>query len=164
MYADDTSVSFCRKGCDDVIQSEMTEDLKDLNLWLIANRLSLSVAKTEFMEIVSLRQKLKTLGDSSIDIAVHNSSIKQVHHAKSLDTLSWSKHIEEISKKIAAGTGALKRVRAFIDHLTAIKIYDSLIEPNFLYWSSVCDGLAENLAEKLQKLQNRAARAIKEQF
>ena len=87
-------------------------------------------------------------------------------HAKLLgiynidDTLSWSKHIKEIFKKITAGIGALKRVRPFINHLAAIKIYESLIEPHFLYCSSVWDGLARNLAEKLQKLQNQAARAI----
>ena len=53
-YADDASVSFCGKNLD-VLQSEMDEDLINLNRWLIANRLSLNIAKTEFMVIASRR-------------------------------------------------------------------------------------------------------------
>ena len=43
---------------------------------------------------------------------------------------------------------------------TAIKIYKGLIEPHFDYCSVVWDGLSQQLCEKLQKLQNRAARVI----
>ena len=43
---------------------------------------------------------------------------------------------------------------------TAIKIYKGLIEPHFDYCSVVWDGLSQQLSEKLQKLQNRAARVI----
>ena len=44
---------------------------------------------------------------------------------------------------------------------TAIKIYKGLIEPHFAdYYSVVWDGLSQQLSEKLQKLQNRAARVI----
>ena len=46
---------------------------------------------------------------------------------------------------------------------TAIKIFKGLIEPHFDYSSVVWDGLSDlsqQLSEKLQKLQNRAARVI----
>ena len=56
--------------------------------------------------------------------------------------------------------GALKRVRPFISMHTAIKIYKGLIEPHFDYCSVVWDGLSQQLSEKVQKLQNRAARVI----
>ena len=67
-----------------------------------------------------------------------------------------------ISKKIASAIGALKRVRQFIDTSTALKIYGALIQPYFDYCSSVWDGLNIPLDNKLQKLQNRAARVITE--
>jgi len=56
--------------------------------------------------------------------------------------------------------GAHKRVRSFIFMHTAIKIYKGLIEPHFDYCSVVWDGLSRQLNEKVQKLQNRAARVI----
>ena len=40
--------------------------------------------------------------------------------------LSWSKHIEEISKNISSGIGALKRIRPFISQNIAVKIYKAL--------------------------------------
>ena len=39
-------------------------------------------------------------------------------------------------------------------------LYRALIQPYFEYCSSVWDGLSAQLSDKLQKLQNRAARAI----
>ena len=50
--------------------------------------------------------------------------------------------------------------RPFISMHTAIKTYKALIEPHFDCWSVVWDGLSQQLSEKLQKLQNRAARVI----
>ena len=43
---------------------------------------------------------------------------------------------------------------------TAILLYRALIEPYFDYCSPVWDGLSNELADKLQKLQNRAIRVI----
>ena len=74
------------------------------------------------------------------------------------DNLSWNSHITKISKTISAGINALKRMRPFIGITTAIKIYIGLIEPHFNYCSSVWDEISCKLNEKLQKLQNRAAR------
>ena len=56
--------------------------------------------------------------------------------------------------------GALKRIRQFVDTNTALKIFGALIQPHFDYCSSVWDGLNITLNDKLQKLQNRAARVI----
>ena len=43
---------------------------------------------------------------------------------------------------------------------TAILLYGALIEPYFDYFCPVWDGLSDELAEKLQKLQTRAIRVI----
>jgi len=43
---------------------------------------------------------------------------------------------------------------------TAIKICKGLIKPHFDYCSAVCDGLTQQLSEKLQKIQNCAIRVI----
>ena len=41
-----------------------------------------------------------------------------------------------------------------------VSVYNSLIKPHFDYCSLVWDGLSDQLSDKLQKLQNRAARVI----
>ena len=68
--------------------------------------------------------------------------------------------MEEISKKNSSGTGALKRIRPFISQNIAVQIYKALIEPRFEYCSPVWHGINNKLSDKLQKLQNREARAI----
>ena len=89
--------------------------------------------------------------------------IKRVDHTKSLGLtidaqLSWGKQVEEICKKVSSAIGVLKRVRPFISK--AIQIYNALIMPHFDYCSPVWDCLSGYLSDKLQKLQNRAARVI----
>ena len=76
------------------------------------------------------------------------------------DHLSWCKHVDEICRKVSLAIGALKRVRPFISKETAIQIYNALIMPYFDYCGPVWDCLSGYLSDKLQKLQNRAARII----
>ena len=54
----------------------------------------------------------------------------------------------------------LRRVRDFVDTLSLIMIYKALVEPYFTYCSPVQNSLGAGLSQKLQKLQNRAARII----
>ena len=163
MYADDTNVTF---AASDMLglETQINTELKNINLWLRANKLSLNVAKTEFMAINS-RQKLHSLNDKTINVNVEGVKINQTDHSKALglnidENLSWKEHINSVSKKVASSIGALKRIRPFISMHTAIKIYKGLIEPHFDYCIVVWDGLSQQLSEKLQKLQNRAARVI----
>ena len=63
-------------------------------------------------------------------------------------------------KKVISAIGALRRIRPLISQSTAVLVYNSLIQPHFDYCSLVWDGLSDQLSDKLQKLQNRAARVI----
>ena len=62
--------------------------------------------------------------------------------------------------KIASGIAAIKRVRQFVPPATLHLIYKSLIQPLFDYCNVVWGSCGIKLADKLQKLQNRAARAL----
>ncbi len=64
MFADDTSVSYAADSVDE-LQNVLNSELKSLHNWLIANRLSLNIAKTEFMTIGS-RQKIRAIDDEII--------------------------------------------------------------------------------------------------
>ena len=54
----------------------------------------------------------------------------------------------------------MKGIRSLISLSTVVQIYNGLIQPRFDHCTPVSDGLSFNLGEKLQKLQNRAARII----
>ncbi len=69
-------------------------------------------------------------------------------------------HINMVATKVSKGIGMIRRMKAFVPQSTLISVYNSIILPHFDYCSLVWDiGNAYSL-EKLQKLQNRAARVI----
>lgn len=96
MFADDTSITLSAETVAD-IKLAVTSELNNPTCWLRANRLSLNVAKTEFM-IIGSRQRLNAQCEE-IDINIDSRTIRRVDHAKSLSLtidaqLSWSKHVE----------------------------------------------------------------------
>jgi len=130
----------------------------------MANKLSLNIVKTEFL-LIGSRLRLRLQCNQQIHIQIEGKNISQVEKTKSLgvfidDKLTWKNHVDKISKRISSGIGALKRRRPFVSLDTAKKIYDSLLQPPFDYCCTVWDGINNQLTEKLQKLQNGAARVI----
>ena len=72
----------------------------------------------------------------------------------------WDAHIATIISKVAKVIGVLRRLKSLLPHHVLVTVYKSLILPHFDYCSSVWGNLGKGLAQKLQKLQNRAARII----
>ena len=89
----------------------------------------------------------------------------QVTTAKSLgvtidDRLDWSGHIEKVTKKVASGIGAIKRIRHLVPQATLQLIYQASIQPHFDHCNVVWGNCGITLRNKVQKLQNRAARVL----
>ena len=125
IFAADTNVS-CASDSLDEIQNVINTELKNLNSWPIANRLSLNITKTEFM-IIGSRQRMNAT-QNDIAIRIRDREINRADVVKSLGIhidrhLPWSKHIYKISKKISSAIGVLKRARPFISYKTAVQVY-----------------------------------------
>ena len=56
--------------------------------------------------------------------------------------------------------GVLKKIKPFVPTFNLISVYQSIVEPYFDYCSIVWDDISDHLTDKLQILQNRAARVI----
>ena len=163
MYADDTHIIWA--GADlHLIQSSLSHDLEMLSKWLVSKRCTLNATKTEFM-LIGSRQRLNTLSDA-LELSTDNLPIEQVSPVKSLgiyidEHLMWHYHINKLCKKIASAIGALERVKPFVPQSVILhSIYNSLVQSYFDYCSLVWGNCGETLSNKLQKLQNRAARVI----
>ena len=121
------------------------------------------MTKTKF-KLIGSRQKLYTLTDSPV-LSINGTPVNQVPTSKSLgvriDTnLTWGSHIEKLAKKIISGILAIKRVRQIVPPATLHLIYKALTQPHFDFCNVVWGDCGIKLADKLQKLQNRAARAL----
>ena len=107
-----------------------------------------------------------TLSDT-FEPSIDNVPIERLNEVKSLgiyidENLTWQSQIDKLCKKIASAIEAMKRVRPFVPQSSPVNIYYSLfhwIFP-FDYCSLVRGNCGKTLSNKLQKLQNRAARVI----
>ena len=162
IFADDTNLTYASNNINE-INYNLNENLANVSEWLSVNKLTLNQTKTEFM-LIGSRQRINTF-QSTPSFAINNVPVKQVSHTKSLglhieENLSWNVHIEKLSKKVASGIGALKRIRPYVTLPTMQLIYNCLVQPYFDYCSVIWDSCGSNLADRLQKLQNRAARVL----
>ena len=116
MYADDTNISTTGNNLIEIIASA-NKDLESIREWFIANKLSLNVAKSEYMITGSNRHVSKIAWDPQIKLG--KNTLDKVKSTKSLgvyisDTLSWSEHTNFIAKKVSNAIGGLKRVRRYV--------------------------------------------------
>ena len=101
MYADDTHLTYASANVEN-IESYLNQDLENIYSWLRANRLTLNMAKTEFM-LIGSRQRQSSLTVSPT-LTINGVKVKQVTNTKSLgiiidDRLAWSSHIEKLIKR-----------------------------------------------------------------
>ena len=83
-------------------------------MWLAANKLTLNMTKTEFLLIGSKQKLLNFTVNPTATISQF--PIKKISTVKSLsvhidENLTWECHINELSKTIASGVSAIKRIR-----------------------------------------------------
>ena len=100
-----------------------------------------------------------------ISVKINDASIYRVVEHKYLgvhtdERLKWHSHAKVITKKIAPGLTVLKRISPFILFETRMNTYNALGMPYFNYCSTVWGNIGIGLADKIQKLQNWAARIL----
>ena len=152
MFADDTNVSTSAESVEK-LETQLNFELDNIYRWLVANRLTLNVSKTECM-IIGSRHNLGKIEKDPI-IKIGSETVNRVHTSKSLgviidDKLKWENQIDSISKKVSRGIGAIKLIKPYLPKKCLTQVYNALVQPYFDYCS---------LVQKC-KLQNRAARII----
>ena len=158
MYADDTSSSTLVRGSRD-IEAKVLPDLIKITDWLIANKRSLNAFK------IGATQVLSRIGNL-LAVRVNGELIRRVYKSKYLglivdDKLSWKDHTDLISSKIRRNIGVMKRVRENVPGEILILLYRTLSEPYLRYCNTTWGYCGVTLLNRLQALQNRAARLIK---
>ena len=161
MFADDTNISSA--GSIEKLETQLNIELDKIYRWLVANRLTLNVSKTEYM-IIASRHNLGKIDKDPV-IKIGSETVNRVHTSKNLgviidDKLKWKTQIDSISKKVSRGNGAIKLIKPYVPKKCLTRVYNALVQPCFDYCSLVWQNCKLELQSKLQKLQNRAARII----
>ena len=118
MYADDASLWFKSKDLSRLNEA-LNEDLSHLDTWMISNKLSLNVTKTQSM-LVSTKARENALDRSNqnLQVKIHGTELEVVSKIKYLgvlldNSLDWKDQIRAVSLKASRGLGLLKHSKNF---------------------------------------------------
>ena len=81
-------------------------------------------------------------------------------HAMLRKCSRWKEQIDSISTKASRAIGVIRRTKKYVKQDTLNVMYHSLVLPYFDYCSFVWGNCSQTLKDKVQRLQNRAARVI----
>ena len=162
LYADDSAILVSGKNISQVEQA-LSEDLFSVSQWLVDNKLSLHLGKTESILFGSKR---KLHSESNLKIKCNETSISSTSSVKYLGVtidqfLSFKDMAETVIKKANARLSFLYRKKEYLNFQMRKLLFTSLIQCHFDYASAVWyNGLTQNLKNKLQTTQNKLIRFI----
>ena len=141
---------------------KLNSDLKHLCKWF-NDTLTLNVSKCKF---VIYGSSLKVGKFDNVSITVNDSILDIIDSFKYLgvtiqQNLTWSEHIDNISKKFNQRLGLIRRITFLLLIQARLTLYSSLVLPLFDYSDIVWgDKNISTLMKDLQVLQHNAARLI----
>ena len=166
LFADDTNLLYADKNLKS-LETIVNCELIKVVVWLIANKLSLNIKKTNYIIFHPYQKPISY----DIRIKAYDSRTKtsfvleRKDHVKYLGViidqhLSWKHHINYIALKISRNIGIISRLRHFVPLKTLLSIYNSLISPYISYGLIAWGQASKSHLEKILILQKRAVRLI----
>lgn len=161
LFADDTEIHLATKNINEGIQ-KMNNVLKKINKYLKVNKLKLNVNKTKCLII---RNKRSIVPSNINSLVIENEEIEIVSKVKYLgitidNELNLNEHVNYLCKKASSKVGVLNRVKNKVKTEERITIYKTIIAPHFEYCPSILFLLSDNQIKRIQKIQNKAMRAV----
>ena len=157
-FADDSNLFLSHRDPNTLI-AKMNRELKLVQSWIHANKLSLNIEKTHYM---LFSNSLRVLPDS---VKINDINLLQVDNTKFLGLyidreLSWKTHIGYLSKILSRNTGILNKLKHYFPCHILQSIYSTLISP-YLNYGILAWGNANKLSlDALFRIQKRAVRNI----
>ena len=163
MYADDTQLYKSAKPSDTTkLIMDVQSCIVAVKAWMTPNKLKMNDDKTEIMPVAT-SQKLRSL---DIDhVCVGSDRVSFTKKAKNLgvvldSSLSMDSQINHISKVTYLEIRRLGHLRSYLDIKEASTLASAFILSRLDYCNSLLAGLPNDKLDKLQRIQNSAARLV----
>ena len=163
MYADDTQIYVSFK-CDDPSQAlgKINACISDIRRWMILNKLKINDAKTEF---IVFRPPMLKHDLSDLSVNVGGNVIKPSKKVRDLglildQTLSFDDHISTICQSAHFHIRNIGMIRNLLSFDACATLIHALIGNRLDYCNSLLYNIADAKVERLQKVQNQAARIL----
>ena len=160
LFADDTNVYYDYNDLSNLTKI-VTKELRFVKKWLDANKLSLNIAKTNYIIFHSSSVNVP----SDFNIKIGKKHIKRVKFVKFLgllldEHLSWKYHLNELSKKLARTCGMFFKIRDLLPLNVLICLYNAFFLSFLQYGLIVWGQTYASYIDPIFKLQRKAVRAI----
>ena len=162
LYADDSALIVSGSN-PQLIADTLSKELESCKQWLMDNKLSLHLGKTESI-LFGSKRKLKKV--ESFNVKCGNESIKHVNSVKYLgvqidNDLSGNSIVKDIVKKVNLRLRFLYRYKELLNFESRKTLCSALIQCLFDYsCSSWYPGINKDLKDKLRVAQNKMIRFI----
>ena len=162
LYADDSAILYSHKN-PDVISNVLGQELENCSKWLVDNKLSLHLGKTECI-VFGSKKKLSKLQHFSVNCNQHSiesqTTIKYLGSMLNND-LSGTSIVDNIVKKVNTRLKFMYRYSKCLNMDMKKLLCNSLIQCHLDYaTSSWYNGLTKEMKNKLQIVQNKCVRFI----
>ncbi|KAK6178617.1 hypothetical protein SNE40_013367 [Patella caerulea] len=161
MYADDTQLydSFGKGNCAAVLHN-LEDCLESVREWMVTNHLKLNDAKTEFMVVGNARQR------HPMSIKIGSAIVAEKTSAQNIgvildNSLTLSEHINSVTHSCYQQLRKIGQSRAYLTEEATSSLVRCLILSKLDYANALFYGLPDYLLNKLQTVQNCAAKLVK---
>ena len=163
LYADDTTLSATGKTQED-IKVKLQLALDRLKKWCKSNGMVINTTKTKVM-LITTKQRKSHLENNVFSLTYENDDLSSTSNEKILgvhvdDTLDWTFHIDNISKKIKTNLWLLSRIKAFLTLEHRVQFYKTYIQPHIDYCNVIWGCTSQNNLYRIYNLQKRACKVI----
>ena len=160
LFADDTNLFLSHKDVE-TLYKIMNQELKQVSLWLTANKLSLNVNKTQFMIFKTKKKKLS----HKPKIFIHEQTINKVNYTKFLglyidEELSWKYHINHVGMKVAKMTAIMAKARHYLPLKALLTLYNAMIYPYLTYCNIIWASTYPTRLKPILRTQKKLVRII----
>ena len=161
-YADDTQLYVLIKPSDrsDAID-RLSKCVDDIRMWMAQNKLKLNDSKTELLHIRS--RFAQDLPD--IDIKIGINTITSSDNVRNLGVifdkhLTMSSHINAVCRSASYAIYRIGKLRRYLDKKNTEKLVHAFVTSRIDNCNSILFGLPDKDLNKLQRIQNSAARIV----
>ena len=158
-FADDTTL-YIKHRKQSLIRFALDYDLRTLQDWFRANKLTLNVGKS----VCILFDKTNTA--DQLNLSINGETIPQVSYTKFLgmwidQNLNWKEHIGRLIIKLSKNSNLLKMSKNFLTPTTQKIVYYAHIHSNLIYGLGVWGNMSPQCSlNKLQAIQNTCVSLI----
>ena len=165
MYADDTQIYLSFKAGDETVtQTRLYACINEIKRWMLENHLKLNDTKTEYLIIGSSHQQSK-LSDSVSNLQIGDSKVKIVDKTKNIGViidaqLTMKQHVSHVCRTCYMHLHNISKIRPYLTQEAAELMVNALVTSRLDYANALLYGLPDCVLNRLQRVQNNAARLI----